>query len=84
MSLKVISAMPAGKGECKRLDASLARAIDAMSEFRADLRAEGYNDLAGTLGMIIVQCLALYVELEKTGPGERPPDLCAKPVIRPS
>ena len=55
---------PAKVGNGNSLDASLSRAIDAMSLLREDLRREGHLDVADTIDVALVKCLALYVERE--------------------
>ncbi len=59
-------APPVGNG--KSLDASLARAIDAMSHLREDLRREGILQLADLLDDVLVKCLTLYVDREDGQP----------------
>lgn len=59
---------PIGNGNS--LDASLARAIDAMSHLREDLRRDALIDLADSIDDVLVKCLKLYLDRENANPDQ--------------
>ena len=67
---KMVSA-PIGNGNS--LDASLARAIDAMSHLREDLRRDALRDLADRIDDVLVKCLELYLDRENANPDQPGP-----------
>lgn len=51
-------------GNGHSLDVCLARAIDAMSLLREELRREGLTEPAAVLDQALVSCLKVYVDRE--------------------
>jgi hypothetical protein len=60
----------AGAGNGNSLDASLNRAIEAMSHLREDLRREGHFDLADCLDDTLIKCLKFYADRDTNGANE--------------